>query len=281
MKTRISATLIASLLVAGTVAQADDSPFTWSGTVGIGGQIVDTSGTDDEGKMREYRDLTNGLLSMLDLKGRSQTYHLDLFAENLGRTDMYIDLRGGSYGSFKYRLFSDSMQHFFTTDARTPYSGAGTATQRAALPSLDPSTWNTYDLAYKRRSDGVMFELSLNSPWYVRADVGELSFSGNKLQAYPQGTGSGSGFVDLAVPNDYSTRNLSLEGGYSSKRFHFALSYLDSKFDNDDRLVTWTNGYFGNNIPPISAWSPPPTPSWPASSAPANCWKPASPGSTR
>ena len=50
MKTRISATLIASLLVAGTVAQADDSPFTWSGTVGIGGQIVDTSGTDDEGR---------------------------------------------------------------------------------------------------------------------------------------------------------------------------------------------------------------------------------------
>ena len=253
MKTRISATLIASLLVAGTVAQADDSPFTWSGTVGIGGQIVDTSGTDDEGKMREYRDLTNGLLSLLDLKGRSQTYHLDLFAENLGRTDMYIDLRGGSYGSFKYRLFSDSMQHFFTTDARTPYSGAGTATQRAALPNLDPSTWNTYDLAYKRRSDGVMFELSLNSPWYVRADVGELSFSGNKLQAYPQGTGSGNGFVDLAVPNDYSTRNLSLEGGYSSKRFHFALSYLDSKFDNDDRLVTWTNGYFGNNNPPTTS----------------------------
>ena len=96
-----------------------------------------------------------------------------------------------------------------------------------------------------------MFELSLNSPWYVRADVGELSFSGNKLQAYPQGTGSSNGFVDLAVPNDYSTRNLSLEGGYSSKRFHFALSYLDSKFDNDDRLVTWTNGYFGNNNPPL------------------------------
>ena len=43
--------------------------------------------TVDEGKLREYRDLTSGLLSLLDLQGRSQTYHLDLFAENLGRTD--------------------------------------------------------------------------------------------------------------------------------------------------------------------------------------------------
>lgn len=253
MKTRIFATLIASLFVAGPAVYADDSDFKLTGTVGIGGQLVDTSGTVDEGKMREYRDLTSGLLSLFDLQGRSSTYHLDLFAENLGRKDMYIDLRGGSYGSFKYQLFSDSLQHFFTTDARTPYSGAGTTTQRAALPSLDPSTWNTYDLAYKRRSDGAMFELSFNSPWYVRADVGELTFSGNKLQAYPNGTSSGQGFVDLAVPNDYSTRNLTLEAGYASKRFHFALSYLDSKFDNNDRLVTWTNAYFENNNPPATA----------------------------
>ncbi len=253
MKNKIIATLIASLCVAGPAVYADDSDFKVTGTVGLGGQVVDTSGTVDEGKMREYRDLTSGLLSLLDLKGRGRTYHLDLYAENLGRKDMFIDLRGGSYGSFKYQLFSNSLQHFFTTDARTPYSGAGTTTQRAALPSLDPSTWNTYDLAYKRRSDGAMFEFSFNSPWYVRADVGELTFSGNKLQAYPNGTSSGQGFVDLAVPNDYSTRNLALEAGYASKRLHFAVSYLDSKFDNNDRLVTWTNGYFGNNNPPATS----------------------------
>ncbi len=253
MTTRISATLIASLLVAGPALYADDSVFTWSGTAGIGGQIVGTSGTVDEGKMREYRDLTNGLLTMLDLKGRSQTYHLDLFAENLGRTDQYIDLRGGSYGMFKYQLSSDSLEHYFTTDARTPYSGVGTTTQRAALPSLDPSTWNTYDLAYQRRNDNAMFEISLGSPWYARVDAGEISFNGTKLQAFPQGTGSGNGFVDLGIPIDYSTRNLSLEGGYSSKRLHFALSYLDSKFDNSDRLLTWTNGYFGNSNPPTTS----------------------------
>jgi hypothetical protein len=253
MTTKIIAALTAILIVAGTATYAADSGFTLYGTAGIGGQIVGTSGTDDEGKLREYRDLTSGLLTLLDLKGRSSTYHLDFYAENLGRKDMFIDLRGGSYGAFKYRLFSDSLQHFFTTDARTPYSGAGTTTQRAVLPNLDPSTWNVYDLAYKRRNDGAMAEFSFNSPWYVRADVGQITFDGNKLQSFPQGTGSGNGFVDLAIPVDFSTRNLSLEGGYSSQRVHVALSYLDSKFDNNDRLLTWTNGYFGNSNPPATS----------------------------
>ncbi len=246
-----AAVLIASLflftLPTLPAAYAADGDFTLTGSVTLGGQLVDTTDTVDEGKMREYRDLTNGVLSAFDLMGRSADYYLDFYAENLGRKDMYLDLRGGSYGSFKYGLFSDSMQHFFTTGARTPYSGAGTANQTAVLPSLDPSKWNVYDLAYKRRNDGAMFELSLDSPWYVRADVGNVSFDGNKLQAYAQGTGSSNGFVDLAVPVEYSTRNLSFESGYSSTRLHLALAYLDSKFENDDPILQWTNGYFGND----------------------------------
>jgi hypothetical protein len=248
MQRKTSAVLIASLfLLAVPAVYAADGDFTLTGSVTLGGQVVDTKDTVDEGKMREYRDLTNGVLSAFDLTGRSSTYYLDFYGENLGRKDMFLDLSGGSYGSFKYRLFSDSMQHFFTTDARTPYSGAGTANQTAVLPSLDPSTWNVYDLAYKRRNDGAMFEFSFNSPWYVRADLGEVSFDGNKLQAYAQGTGSGNGFVDLAVPVDYSTRNLNFEGGYSSRKLHFALAYLDSKFQNDNQILHWTNGYFGND----------------------------------
>ena len=98
-----------------------------------------------------------------------------------------------------------------------------------------------------------MFEYTFDSPWYVRADAGQVSFSGNKLQAYPNGTSSGQGFVDLAVPADYTTRNYSLEAGYSSKRLHFAVNYLDSKFSNDDSIVTWTNPYFENNNPPATA----------------------------
>jgi hypothetical protein len=260
MVNRIGMTLFAGLLLMGTAGRAQEndndeseSGFTFAGTLGLGGQFVATSETVDEGKMREYRDLTDGILTLVDIKGRGDDYYLDLFAENLGRTDMLIDLNGGSYGRLKWQLFSDSLEHFFTTGARTPYTGAGTDTQRAVLPNLDPSTWNTYDLAYERRNDGAMVEYSFDSPWYVRADYGQINFEGNKLQAYAQGTGSGNGFVDLATPVDWTTQNLSLEAGYASPRLHFSVNYLDSQFDNDNRLLTWTNGYFENDNPPATA----------------------------
>lgn len=253
MKTRFLVTLFVGLLLAAPALFAADGGFKLTGSVSLGGQLLSTSDTVDEGKLREYRDLTSGLLTYLDLQGRSRAYHLDLYAENLGRTDMYIDLKGGHYGSFKYRLFSDSLEHFFTEDARTPFSGAGTTNQTSTFPRLDPSTWNTYDLAYDRRNDGLMFEWGGDSPWYVRADANELSFDGNKLQAYANGTSSGQGFVDLAVPVDFKTRNYSLETGYASKRFHVALAYLDSKFENGAQQVSWTNPYFGNNNPPVTS----------------------------
>jgi len=254
-RTLIAATsaLIACLFFALPAVHAADGDFKLTGSVSLGGQAVDSKDNGDEGKMREYRDLTSGVLSAVDLQGRSPSYYLDLFGENFGRTDMYINLRGGSYGSFKYQLFSDSLQHVFTTGARTPYSGVGTANQTAILPNLNPATWNTYDLAYKRRNDSAMFEISLNSPWYVRAEAGEISFDGTKLQSFAQGTGSGNGFVDLGVPVDYSTKNFSLEGGYSSKKLHVALAYLDSKFENDNPILHWTNGYFGNSNPPLTS----------------------------
>src|SRR6187402_1388905 len=253
MMKRIGTTFFAGLLVVGAAVQAQESGFTFTGTLGLGGQFVATTDTVDEGKMREYRDLTDGILSLIDINGRGDRYHLNFYAENLGRTDQYINLNGGSYGTLKYELWSDSLEHFFTEGARTPYSGAGTDTQRAILPNLDPNTWNRYDLAYQRRDDGGMIEYSFDSPFYVRADVRQLSFEGNKLQAYAQGTGSGNGFVDLATPVDWATQNLSLEAGYASPRFHFSVNYLDSQFDNDNRLLTWTNGYFENDRPPATA----------------------------
>jgi len=258
MQRKTFAALTACLLLAAPAVYAaddglKDEGFKLTGSVGLGGQAVETKDTVDEGKMREYRDLTSGVLSFFDLKGRSSDYYIDFYGENLGRTDMYLNLRGGSYEKFKYQLFSDSLEHNFTLGARTPYSGVGTANQTAVLPSLDPSKWNVYDLSYKRRNDSAMVEFSFDSPWYVRAEAGEISFDGTKLQSFAQGTGSGNGFVDLGVPVDYSTKNYSFEGGYTSSKGHVAVAYLDSKFENANRILHWTNGYFGNDNPPTTS----------------------------
>ena len=112
--------LLASLLAApGAMAQQSD--FRIFGSVGIGGIATDEDAAD-AAKLNEYRDLSNGLLTIFDVKGRGSQHWFDLFGENLGRDDQYVALRGGAYDTFKYRLWTDALKHNFLFNGRTPVS---------------------------------------------------------------------------------------------------------------------------------------------------------------
>ena len=229
-------------------AWAEPDGFELSGEVGVGALSLQSEPrrdvNRDRAKLFEYRDLQGGTLSLIDLHGRSRNYYVDLFAENLGRDDQYLNLRGGSYNNFKYQLYSDRLQHNFAFAARTPYAGAGSASQTAVLPNLNTAGWNTYDMTYRRRNDGGAVEFSFGTPFYARVDANQLKFEGNKLQAYAQGTSPGNGFVDFAIPVDYTTKNLGVEFGYGTKRMQLSLNYLSSKFDNENPVLAWSNGFF-------------------------------------
>ena len=125
---------------------------------------------------------------------------MDIFGENLGRDDQYLNAKGGMYDVFKYRLYSDALRHNFMFNGITPYSGAGSSTQRAAFPRLDTATWESLDVGYKRRDDGLMFEWQANNPWYARVEANQVTTSGSKPGASSQGTSPGNGFVSLALP---------------------------------------------------------------------------------
>jgi hypothetical protein len=246
MNKKLIALLVANALVAPAAFAQEASPFRVTGNVGIGGIAVDDKNALDVSKLNEYMDMSNGLLTIFDIKGRGSEYWFDLFGENLGRDDQYIAARGGSYNAFKYRLWTDALKHNFLFNGRTPYAGAGGTTQTAAFPRTDPATWNSLDEGYKRRDDGFAFEWQRAAPWYARVDANQVTWSGNKTGASSQGTSPGNGFVDLAFPVEYKTRNASAEAGYSTQAMHLSLSYLVSKFENDNESFTWTNGYFGN-----------------------------------
>src|SRR3982751_5132021 len=96
---RTLATLVASLFAAPALAQqaAADLPMWIGGSVGVGGLHNDND-SPDASKLHEYRDLGNGLLSTIDIKGRGTRQWFDLFGENFGRDDDYTSLRGGPYG---------------------------------------------------------------------------------------------------------------------------------------------------------------------------------------
>ena len=248
MRQKLICILIANLFAAAapTFAQAQDLRVT--GSVSVGGIATDDDDAQDPYKLTEYRDLDDGALFGFDVRGRGGRYWFDLFGENIGRDDQYLNLRGGTYDVFKYRLYSDSLRHNFLYNGRTPYDGAGGPAHRATFPRLDPTTWNTIDSNYKRRDDGGFFEFQGVSPWYFRVDANQVTWKGTKPGSSSQGTSPGNGYVDLFFPVDYDTRNVTAEVGYSTKTMHASLSYMVSKFENSEELVTWTNGYYGNGI---------------------------------
>ena len=246
MKKKLISILIANLFVAAP-AFAQSDGFKVEGTVNLGG-IANSDTTNDAAKMNDIRDLTDGALFGWDVKGRGKDYWLDFFGENIGRDDQYVDLKGGMYGRFKYRLYSDSLTRNFLFGGKTPYTGAGTSNVTASgFPLLDVSKWNSLDVAYDRRNDGGLFELgSGNSPWYLRVEGNQVTQSGTKMGSSSQGTSPGNGYVDLALPTEYTTKNWSLEGGYNTKTMHFAASWMTSKFDTDNTSVGWTNGFWSS-----------------------------------
>src|SRR5688572_10869174 len=142
MDRKLICILIANLFAvpAALAQQADGMRI--SGSVTAGGIHTDDDGVRDASKLNEYQDLSSGGLFGFDIAGRSSRYWFDLFGENLGRDDQYLDVRGGVYDVFKYRLFSDSLKHNFLWNGLTPYNGAGSNAHRTTFPRLDTSTWN-------------------------------------------------------------------------------------------------------------------------------------------
>jgi hypothetical protein len=248
MRQKLICVLIANLFAAAAPAFAQSNDFQVTGSVSGGGIATDADDVKDPAKLTEYRDLDDGVLFGFDVRGRGSRYWFDLFGENLGRDDQYINLRGGTFDVFKYRLYSDALRHNFVYNARTPYTGAGSNAHRATFPQLDPNTWNTLDSGYKRRDDGGFFEFQGVSPWYVRVDANQVTWKGTKPGAASQGTSPGNGYVDLFFPVDYTSRNATFEGGYATRQMNFNVGYLVSKFENSEEVVTWTNGYYGNGI---------------------------------
>jgi len=246
MKPRLISILVANLFVGAAPVLAADGGTEWSGSVSVGGQYVNDNARDSS-KLKEYRDLDSGVLGGLEVRGRGDRYYLNGYGENIGRDDQYLDLRGGLYGTFKYRLYVDELRHNFGSGpgARSPYSGIGTSTLTATFPNANPATWNSFDHSYRRRDWGGTAEWQTASPWYIRGEANEVTRKGINVFAGAQGTSPGNGFVDLPSPIDYTTRNYTAEAGYAGTSGHVAVNFLHSKFSNGNDVLRWSNGFFG------------------------------------
>jgi MtrB/PioB family decaheme-associated outer membrane protein len=258
MQRNLLSVLIASLFAAAPVAAQTTAagsgtsslPARWvtQGEITLGPIFTDID-SQDASKAEQYRDLSDGVLSSILARGRGPTgYWIDFYGENFGRDDMYINLEGGRYDAFKYRVYTDWLTHNRLFNGRTPFAGSGSGDLRATFPQPDPSTWNSLNIGFDRRDTGGYFEWQRNSPWYFRVDTNYVERDGTKIGSAANGTSPGNGFVDLAIPVDYKTVNASAEFGYSSPQYHFAVNYLFSKMDSGFKTVTWSNPFWANGI---------------------------------
>ncbi len=251
MKRELISILAANLFLAAPLAHAADEEGEWSGSATLGIRNV-SDNANDPSKLNEYRDLGSGPRGVagFELRRRSDVDYLNAYGENIGRDDQYLDLKGGRYGVFKYRLYDDELRHNFGSGpgARSPFSGIGTSTITATLPNPNVDTWNTFDHSYQRRNWGGMLELQATSPWYFRMDANEVTRRGVNVFGGANGTSPGNGFTDLPSPIDYTARNYSAEGGYSGSRGHFAVNLTHSTFENANDVLRWSNGFFLNGL---------------------------------
>ena len=107
-------------------AEAAGEKDFFSGSVDAG--IRTTTIDGDREKFMEYRDIDSGFfLEDFNLKydrPGSSTY-FDLSIKNLDREDEFFGIKGGRYGSYRYRLFYDSIPHTYGT-GKSLFSGFGT-----------------------------------------------------------------------------------------------------------------------------------------------------------
>lgn len=212
-----------------------------SGSVTLGGITTDVKG-DNPWRFYEYRDLDDGVLAGFDIRGDFGPWYHNLFGENLGRDDMFVNLRGGRYGILKYSLWADDVVHNWTFGALTPFGGVGSnnLTLSGPNPSANLATWNRFDYGIQHENRGGVAEVTagVDSPFYFRVSGNRKRTDG--LRTLGQALGSPGGPVlEFPMPINWEQTDVSGEVGYSTRTMHLSASYLLSKFRDENDFVNW------------------------------------------
>ena len=124
----------------------------------MGGIYNSTNDTRDASKIEEYRDLDNGVLSNIFVRGRNDRTWIDGYGENFGRDDMYLIAARRKLRPLQVQDLHEWLPHNFLFDGRTPFTGAGSGQLTTTFPQPDPATWNSLNIGYKRKDNGGFFE---------------------------------------------------------------------------------------------------------------------------
>jgi hypothetical protein len=252
--TRSKNTLIAltALSAAITSALGQEVPPPVQGSVSITGIHTDVR-SDNRFRFEEYRDLSSGATGGMDLRGAGGPWWWNLFGENLGRDDQFIQLKGGRWGLLKFGIYGDDIVHNTTYGAVAPWTGIGTnhLNFTGSAPSTDVSTWNRFNYGVKHENVGGFAEghATPDSPLYFRIQANTKKSDGLRPLG-AAGTSPGGPAYELPVPINWTTTDVTGEVGYTTRRMHLALSYTYSKFEDDNETLFWRTPLVTNAASP-------------------------------
>jgi MtrB/PioB family decaheme-associated outer membrane protein len=108
-------------------ASADTEVLDWKvgGSVEAGGMY--SFGERSSSKFKDYRDMDNGFLGELSLKGekKESPYYFDLWLKNPAKDDQAYEGAIGRYGMFKLDLGWDRVRHVLSNNAQTMFQESG------------------------------------------------------------------------------------------------------------------------------------------------------------
>ena len=236
MRSRIIIPILILSLMA--VSNAFSEEYKLEGEVGAQGVYAGVKGEEGgRAKFTEYRDLRQGVsvFGNVGLGLDSEQYFLKFRASDMGYDTQSYRLDGGMWGKFKFDLFYDEIPHNLTFDARTFYSGAGSH-NLTDTPNRNFSTWNTFDYSIDRKQYGGGFKIPMLKPFYFDFSFQREDRSGIKPASIARGS-PGDIAVELPEPVDYTTNNLTIEGGYAKNPFFLSAGFIYSDFnDSNDKL---------------------------------------------
>lgn len=256
------------------LGQAAQEALDWnvSGSVDAGG--IYSFGERGSSKFNEYRDMDNGFVGELSLRGekKDQPYFFELNAKNPARDDQLYDGAFGRYGSFRLDLGWDRTPHVLSNTAQTIYQESGsnftlpstlrptiTATFNAIPANVAATPISAANQALINNIRDTINGLARPVNLGFNTDVGEiilkltptdalrfdLGYSNIHREGHrPLGTVIGSpggSATELAIPIDNFTNEVKFGAEYARPDYALQFNYTGSFFKNQFDSYSWDN----------------------------------------
>ena len=283
MKRILAVNMVMTLAIV-SASYADQSDI-FSGSLFLGGNAVSLD--HKSGKFNEYKAIGPGMVGGGNGNYDNNKYYLNAEVAYLGQDDMYLKLKGGKWGSFKYSLFYTEFPHNYSFGDKSVFINTGSRFQTlppgATYQSLgNVSTWpsRSFDEKIRRKDVGGSMEVTAISPFFFNVEANRLQREGQKVFGAvdalgTSGTSSAASagaftnrMADVAQPVDDHTTNANAMVGWKNKQFYAAFGGGFSEYGNSAEFTRFQEPFFpptgaGPGTPAVGAIvGPPDNRSW-------------------